>query len=304
MLDRRSRATKEDLNSNNLLSNGYMEIETRSTNTSEISFYKETPGGTSLNTIRTISNKNNIKTSFIGAIGNDNEGRILLEKLKTDSVSYFLEVLDEPTALCSVLINRSERSLVTNLGAANKLSTDFIRKTFPSVCEAKFLYVSGFFASAMPDNAKWVLEHFNHSKIIFNLSYNQILDKINIDLLNEIVAKSHVLIGNSEEFESLSRLLWNEINENRMYKFSMDKIIVITDGKKSTICYSSGRKSLHKVEYIGSNIDTCGAGDYFAAGFIAGLYDNKSLEESIEQGHEWARENILINTADLNQLYE
>jgi len=87
-------------------------------------------------------------TAYTGCIGNDEYGKKMEEACAKDGVKTAYMV-DEttPTGCCAVLVNKSERSLCTNLKAANNYKEEFLQKpeVWKLVEDAKIIYSAGFF---------------------------------------------------------------------------------------------------------------------------------------------------------------
>lgn len=296
LLDQRFRTSLESIQEKKLKPNGYKHIENQSFLKRETSKNENTPGGSSLNTLRTISDKTSIKTAFIGAIGNDKNGDILLDKIKNENTKCLFQRLETSTGFCHVLLNNNERSMVTYSGAANKLTLEFIKANYFNVKNAKYVYICGFFMLSMPENAEWVLNNFKHSNIIFNLSNDDVIKKIDTKLLKKTINDSIVIIGNKNEFSALADILKIKFTDYEMCQLSVNKNLFVTNGNNPIYSFSNMKMNIYDVCDIGSDLDTCGAGDYFAAGAISGIYEDKTIEECVLLGNKWARESIIHNT--------
>lgn len=338
MLDRRSIVSTDIIKSANLDPNGYLETLNSDLN---IGICKETPGGSSLNTIRVISQRTDLSVTFIGAIGNDAISDNLTQLLQNDRAKYFFEKIDTKTAHCTVLINNNERSLITYLGAANKLTVTYLEEHLEIVEQAELLYLCGFFVCSMPYNAEWILKHLNNQRLIFNLSSSSILENIEKNLLIKIIRKAFCIIGNYEEMKMLIKIMFekdsinkeNDIDrsivvdydenfKNEVYEIQKHneyyyekiqelskmngQILICTNNENPIVYFQDGERFSNEVNSIKMDtLDTCGAGDYFAAGVIAGFYmdDKLNLRNCVSLGREWAQDYILRNTKSLEDIY-
>merc|ERR1719345_144831 len=107
-------------------------------------------GGATQNSIRVAQwmLQDKATTGYIGAVGKDANGEALKAAAKGAGVDVqYYEVEDgTPTGTCAVLITGVERSLVTNLAAANKYEKKHQETVgMPLVESAQFYYISGFF---------------------------------------------------------------------------------------------------------------------------------------------------------------
>merc|ERR1719482_1032997 len=93
-------------------------------------------------------------TAYMGCIGDDANGKKMKEACDKDGVktSYMIDQCT-PTGCCAVLVNTPERSLCTNLNAANNFKVDHLKKPENwAICEAaKIIYSAGFFITVCPD---------------------------------------------------------------------------------------------------------------------------------------------------------
>jgi len=123
----------------------------------------------------------------------------------------------------------------------------------------------------------------NGCKIAFNPSnYQAKMGKI---AMHDVLENVDALILNKEEAQLLLEVE-NEACDVLARKLSKDDItyVVITDGKKGATCFSNG--CIYKLFPGGKSVavETTGAGDAFASGFIAGLAYELLIEEAMLLG--------------------
>lgn len=106
------------------------------------------PGGAAQNTVKMIQwihqDSGKIQCTYLGCIGADTTGEILIKSMRETGVQSLYEVTDKlGTGVCFVLINGPHRSLVTSLGAAAALSTNFLRqqRAWEMVKAAQIYYI-------------------------------------------------------------------------------------------------------------------------------------------------------------------
>lgn len=91
-------------------------------------------GGATQNSIRVAQWMLQIpdSTAYTGCIGDDFAGKTMIGACAKDGVktSYMVDA-STPTGVCAVLVNKSERSLCTNLNAANNFKVDHVKKPKP-----------------------------------------------------------------------------------------------------------------------------------------------------------------------------
>ena len=171
-----------------------------------------------------------------------------------------------------------DRTILVNKGANNFLSFSNLKKT---KIKSKWFYFSSMMGKSLNSLHKLsVFGKKNNINIAFNPSIYQIKEKENIT--KKIIKNVDVLIYNKEEAQALCHT--NDINKQLKLSHNLGaKIVIITDGANGchasdTINYYFLKASKLKV------IESTGAGDAFASGFISSLSKNKSIETSLKFG--------------------
>lgn len=276
---------------------------------------KYIPGGTTLNSIRVAQWMlgDAGRTFFSGSIGNDKFAKLLLQKVDEAGIDAIFYTTDEqPTGTCASLINnRGNRSLVTNLAAAKAFKKDHLERedVWAMVKEASVFYFSGYFLTTTDgvETMATVAQHAMKSKQIFafNLSATYICQCFEKEL-DGILPYCDFVFGNEDEAKSLAQkkklTLSSPSNVEeiaveiaRLPKKNMKKkrIVIITQGCKPTIVADpDGNVSLFEVEKVDMLVDTNGAGDAFVGGFLAAKMQNKPTPECVYAGH-WAASVII-----------
>merc|ERR1712127_143147 len=96
-------------------------------------------------------------TAYMGCIGADENGSKLKAACEADGVkAMYMVDKSTPTGTCATLITGIERSLCTNLDAANNYKVEHCRaqENWGAVTGAKVVYSAGFFATVSPDAIK------------------------------------------------------------------------------------------------------------------------------------------------------
>lgn len=216
---------------------------------------------------------------------------------------------DKCTGVSVALINGPYRSLVAYIGAAGEMTVENI-KTVTKNCDlldtVQVFYMEGFFLPKRNETAKYILNVCKQKQKLFcfNLSAPYVCDTQG-ELVKYLVEQCDILIGNKKEYTALMPIFNNtlnlkefavslsKLNENTGWK--RGKIILVTNGSKSIICaHSSGTVEEMNVPRIDPNLikDTTGAGDAFAAGFLAGVVSEQTINMCLAWGCVAAREII------------
>ena len=245
--------------------------------------------------------------AYFGSVARDKYSELLLSKnAEAGVVSYYqIQQQDKTgapigTGKCAALITGHNRSLVTDLGAANYFTPDFLDEHWDVVESAELFYIGGFHLTVSPEAILKLGEYAKRAQkpFVLNLSapfipqfYKDPLDKVlppaTHIIANETEAASlaeHFSLGSglTDSGESLAA-----IGRKLLEKYGDDKTVVFTHGLEPTVVITRENTREYKVVPVDSNkiVDTNGAGDAFAAGFIAGLVQGKSLEECVNLGH-------------------
>ena len=234
------------------------------------------------------------KCSFIGQIGNDEFGDLFSKDLNKSGVNFQGRELQvsEKTSKSIVLVSPdAERSMNTFLGASNKFNINSFDKKV--IINSRLIYIEGYLFD-QPE-AKDAIYHccnlatVNNTKVALSLSDLFCVDRHRKDFLNLIDKYVDIIFANEEEIKSLYQLdLVASINN---IKNKVD-VGAVTLGSKGSIVFED------KVEYFTDSInvdelvDTTGAGDLFASGFLFGLINKYSIKKCGYLGNKAASEII------------
>ncbi|KAM0788945.1 hypothetical protein ACM66B_003020 [Microbotryomycetes sp. NB124-2] len=241
-------------------------------------------------------------TAYIGAVGKDDLADQLRAANDKEGVySAYQVVEDKPTGACAVIITGANRSLCTELGAAESFSplhleTPEVKKIIDN---AKFFYLGGFFLTHGVESAKILAQHAADNNKTFSMNLSApFIPQFFKDQVDAVLPYCDILIGNESEAQAYADSHeWNtkDIAEIAKKLAASEKkgpkprLVVITQGPESTIVASSetGDAKTYPVSKLPEDavIDTNGAGDAFAGGFLGAYAHGKPLDEAIEVGH-------------------
>ncbi len=231
---------------------------------------KQSSGGSAANTIHGLANLG-IETGFIGKIGNDDFGKYFKSDMQINNIKPKLFYGKAKTGIGLGLISKdSERTFATYLGAAIELSEDDLNS---SVFQGyRYFHIEGYLVQNHDLIEKAVtLAKKNNLLVSLDLaSFNVVKD--NLDFLKMLTRKYvDIIFANEEE----AKVFTGENPEKALNIIAKDcKIAVVKIGEEGSLI-KQGNK-IFKINSVHSNcIDTTGAGDLYASGFIYGL--NKGL---------------------------
>ncbi|MHA1229963.1 MAG: carbohydrate kinase family protein [Candidatus Helarchaeota archaeon] len=217
--------------------------------------------------------KLNLKTGFIGKIGTDPFGELLIDDFKRNSINIDNLIISKtlPTGNCYVAVDKTgNRVLYAFSGAANELSPEEINPEY--IKNSKLIHLASLknldplIKSAEIAKNNNVLVSLNPGALIADQPYEKIKPLLlNID----------IFIGSEKELEKIfDKEYGKAINE--LGKFV--NIAAITRGHKGSVVKNFQTDESFEIPPFKVDVkDTTGAGDAFSAGFLAGILHEKDL---------------------------
>jgi sugar/nucleoside kinase (ribokinase family) len=219
-----------------------------------------------------------LKNAFISAVGDDANGKKIIEELKSEGIdSQFIHLnKNTNTNFHVVLVFQGERTILIK---HNKFSY-----SLPSKLDTKWIYFSSMGAGTEKfhqDFAKF-LQKNPEIKVSFNPGTFQM--RMGTKKLAGIYKRTEVLFLNREEAALVTQQKTRDIKKLTagMHKLGAP-IAVITDGRDGSYA-SDGNKIYFLPEFPGPRIEATGAGDAYGTGFTAAQIYGKSLKESMIWG--------------------
>lgn len=240
---------------------------------------KQSSGGSAANTIHGLANLG-VKTGFVGKIGKDHFGKLFEEDLLANYIQPVIFYSLEETGRSIALISTdSERTFATFLGAAVDLREEDISSEMYTGYD--YLYLEGYLVQNHGLFTKALRLAKTHKlKVALDMaSYNVVRD--NRDFLYRSISDYvDIVLANETEARSLT----GKIPEEAVLEIAgITDIAVVKMGKEGSIVKK--KEEEHRIKIVISNsIDSTGAGDLYAAGFMYGLCMDQSLEKCGQLG--------------------
>ena len=225
-------------------------------------------------------------SSFIGRVKDDEFGRLYIKDLKSANVDFVSSSVKSgiETGRCLVYVTPdAQRSMRTYLGTASNLSPDEINEN--AIEDSEFVYMEGYLwdepIAKEACKKSYDLSKKFGTKSVLSLSDSFCVEKWRSEI-RELVKISDIIFGNEEEVMSLydTSIFSDAISaaNNEM------NLCIITRGDKGSIIVSS--EGVEEVPAFNCDkvVDTTGAGDLYAAGFLYGLKKNLRLYECAQLG--------------------
>lgn len=239
----------------------------------------QAPGGANCNTMRAIALLGG-RSGFIGKVGDDNLGQFYEEALLKAGVASYLIKTEGPSGACTVFISPDgERTMGTFLGPAPTISPDEITEDVLRGYDC--IHIEGYLIV----NEELVRETMKKAK---RLGLKVALDLANYNIVNaykglleEVIPQYvDILFANASEAEAFTGLPAQEAV--KALEKQVD-VALVTLGKEGSLIGSHGQ-FYHVDAEGGKPVDTTGAGDNFAAGFLYGQSVGASLVQSAQIG--------------------
>lgn len=215
-----------------------------------------------------------LRARYIGKVGYDNEGRMLIESLQKEGVDCagVMIAMGAKTQGAVIIIEQfsGERTILWYHDDGTRIATDELKREM--ITSARVLHIDGFDTKAAIQAAEWAHEAGMVVTIDLDTAYPGIDELLpRVDFLITSQGLANELGGTMNEQEALKRL------HDRYGCY----LVAMTQGSRGALAFVEG-------QFIASSAfrppvirDTTGAGDAFRAGFIYGLCKGLSIEETM-----------------------
>jgi len=276
------------------------------------------PGGCQFNAMRVFNwmldkDKTDI-VGFLGSVGDQGAyGQVYQNLLLSENIIPIFETIEnQTTGLCVVICHNRDRAHITDLGASISISDEFVDRNLNKFRNVKLIYTELFILKTKRNICYKLAElglrdetfyGFNLPSEYFLKNFTNDISKLceyaDIIFANEFEASlfCDILKINSNKknpsIKELAYLLCKNIPKKNKNK---KRIVIVTAGPNPASCCQYDHKEqkeifsgIFPVANIPSEniIDTNGAGDSFAGGFLSQLVKGKKLDECMKAGH-WA----------------
>lgn len=232
-------------------------------------------GGSTSNTIHGLA-RLGVPTGFIGKISRDNAGEFFRSDLKKSHIREHLIECETDTGIATTLMTSdAERTFATYLGAAETMKPEEIDKNIFK--EYQYILVEGYLIFnhdlilkvcqyAKEHGLKTAMDMASYNVVELNRDFIRMLLREFVDIIfaNEEEAKAFTGKEEVEALEELSQYC---------------EIAVVKLGSRGSIVKVDGR-TCHIPACNANCIDTNGAGDIYAAGFLYGLINGHPIEQA------------------------
>jgi sugar/nucleoside kinase (ribokinase family) len=242
----------------------------------------ETSGGSAANTAAGIASFGG-RPAFMGKVHADQFGTVFKHDLESQGVHFATPLMNEgdPTGRCLVLVTPdAQRSMCTYLGSAVSFGPEDVEEDI--IAASDIVYLEGYLFDRPQAKAGFrhaaKLAHQHGKRLALSLSDPFCVNRHREDFRNLVRDEVDILFANQHEIEALYET--QDLNAAVATARGECGIVVATRGEKGAIIAQG--KELVEVPAVPpvKLVDTTGAGDLFAAGFLFGLTQGRDLAQS------------------------
>jgi sugar/nucleoside kinase (ribokinase family) len=230
-------------------------------------------GGSAANTIHGLACLG-VPVSFIGKVGRDAMGGHFRKEMENNNINTFLLESDSDSGVAVALVSPDgERTFAVHLGAAVELAADDLKQKFFK--NHSILHIEGY-----------LLQNYALIETACNMAKKSGL-KVSLDLASYNVVEEHrdflsyiardfadIIFANEEEAKAMTG---HQPEDALNHIAEWCDIAVVKIGKEGSLVKTGG--NITKIDaFATSVVDTTGAGDLYAAGFLYGLINNLTPE--------------------------
>lgn len=248
---------------------------------------REISGGSAGNTAAGLAALG-INAAFIGQVADDQLGSIYRHDIESQGIDFLVAPRNDvgATARSLILVTPdAQRTMNTFLGAAQLLEKGSV--DMAAVADSKIVYLEGYLWD--PAEPRAAIEaaieaaHGAGRKVAFTLSDTFCVDR-HRDGFWQLLRDGKIDILFANEAEAASMAMVNDVEEAVPALSAYVSTLVVTRSENGATAISSGERADVPAEPIERLVDTTGAGDLFAAGFLAGEARGLGLAASLRLG--------------------
>ena len=270
----------------------------------------QTSGGSAANTMAGFASFGG-QGGFIGKVADDELGQTFQHDIRSLGLQFDTEPLamGSKTGRCMILVTPdAERTMNTFLGASVELDANDVDAEL--IANAQVTYLEGYLFDRDQAKAAFVAAaeaaHEAGHRVALTLSDPFCVDRHRSDFLRLVESHIDILFANEEEIKSL--YIQEDFDDAKSAISKHVEIAVLTRGAQGAVVVAGDEEYTISAAPVAEVVDTTGAGDQFAAGFLYGFTEGLGLKEAGKLGALAAGEVIshigprpLVSLSDLRQ---
>ena len=248
---------------------------------------REISGGSAANTLACMAQLG-AKCGFIGQVADDQLGEVFAHDIRAAGIAFDTATRagDPPTGRCLIFVTPDgQRTMNTFLGASTFLPAEALDDA--QIADASVLYLEGYLWD--PEEPRRAMRRAIAAarnagrKVAFTLSDPFVISRHGDDFRALIAAgEIDILFANEHELAALTGL--DDFDAGMAELAPKVPVLVVTRGPDGAHAMAGGEHAAVPAEPIARVVDTTGAGDSFAAGFLAGHVRGRSLAGCLTMG--------------------
>ena len=252
----------------------------------------EASGGSAGNTVAGVGSFGG-RAAYIGKVADDTLGGVFSHDIRAAGVRFDTPVLVDgaaaglATGVCMINVTPDgQRTMCTFLGAANQLEAADIDAGL--IGASAIVYLEGYLFDPAPARAAFeaaaAAAHAAGRKVAITLSDSFVVHRWRAELLAFIEASADIVLANEAELAALFET--EDFDHAAAHLGRIVDIAAVTRGAAGSVVFGSGGAERVEVAAcpVAKVVDTTGAGDQYAAGFLLGLARGLSLEDAGKLG--------------------
>lgn len=246
----------------------------------------EASGGSAANTLAGVAALGQ-RACFIGKVRDDQLGRIFAHDIRAAGVAFASAPAVEgaPTARCLILVTAdAQRTMNTYLGACVELGPEDVDEA--AIAASSVLYLEGYLWD--PPRAKEAFLKATAAaraagrKVSLSLSDGFCVGRHRAEFLDLVDNHVDILFANEDEICSLYEV--DEFDAALQAVRDKCEVAALTRSEKGSVVVAGQEVHVIDAEPVAQVVDTTGAGDLYAAGFLAGYTQGRSLHDCGRMG--------------------
>jgi sugar/nucleoside kinase (ribokinase family) len=240
----------------------------------------EASGGSAANTAAGIASLGG-RAAFIGRVADDTFGKLYAHDLRNIGVHFDspFAVNGLPTGRCLVMVTPdAQRTMCTYLGTANELDLDYVDEELVAASAVTFFegYLWDEPAAKTAIRRIAELAHEAGRKVAFTLSDPFCVQRHREEFVELVASDLDILFANEHEITMLYEV--DDFDDAIPRVRDACEIAALTRGAAGSVIVAGDEQHAIDAHPVPEVVDTTGAGDLYAAGFLFGLTTGRSLD--------------------------
>lgn len=250
----------------------------------------EASGGSAGNTVAGVGSFGG-RAAYVGKVAEDTLGQVFTHDIRASGVHFDTPVLADGAATgfgtgrCLINVTPDgQRTMCTFLGAANQLGVADIDAAL--IGDSEIVYLEGYLFDPAPARAAFeaaaAAAHAAGRKVAITLSDTFVVARWRAELLDFITASADIVLANEGELAALFET--EDFDAAAAKLAAIVELAAVTRGEQGSVIIRGEERVAVAAFPVDKVVDTTGAGDQYAAGFLLGVARGLSLADAGKLG--------------------